>query len=245
MTEITYITQGGEKVYLKDSNGRAMLAEKQKKLKAGTGIAITPDGIISRTDVTAAPEWTRVKVEDYRLGQYESYTDIGFDIEFEYFGNPALINRDLHVVGESYSSTSSFDNIYGDVGIVGYSPAINGAILEGLRDLPDNGLSYLFIRGIGAEVVYVEEATEGYYTAGSVGDTSDLSFKLIYIEDNGSIAILNRGWTENNSNHYWESSWDFGDTNTGDYISNPGNESLYLLMVRKLLGIHYEEISHD
>lgn len=96
-----------------------------------------------------------------------------------------------------------------------------------------------------AEVVYVEEATEGYFTAGSVGDTSGLSFKLIYIEDNGSIAILNRGWTESNSNHYWESNWDFGDTNTGDYISNPGNESLYLLMVRKLLGVHYEEISHD
>lgn len=33
-----------------------------------------------------------------------------------------------------------------------------------------------------AEVVYVEEATEGYFTAGSVGDTSDLSFKLIYYD---------------------------------------------------------------
>lgn len=245
MAEISYIEQNGQQVNLKDAKGRELLETKQNKLIAGNGISISEDGTISRTDVAAAPEWTRVKVEDYRIGSYASYTDTGFDIEFEYFGNPDLINRDLHVVGESYSGTSSFDNIYGNVGIVGYEPSINGAILEGLRDLPDNGLSYLFIRPIGAEVVYVEEPTEGVYQTSSVGDTSTLSFKLIYIEDNGSIAILNRGWTESNDNHYWSSSWDFGDTNTGDYISNPGNESLYLLMVRKLLGVHYEEISHD
>jgi uncharacterized protein YegP (UPF0339 family) len=37
MTEISYITQNGQQVNLKDANGRALLAEKQNKLKAGNG----------------------------------------------------------------------------------------------------------------------------------------------------------------------------------------------------------------
>lgn len=35
MTEISYITQNGQQVNLKDTKGRALLAEKQNKFKAG------------------------------------------------------------------------------------------------------------------------------------------------------------------------------------------------------------------
>ena len=47
MTEIYYITQNGEKVYLKDATGRELLASKQTKLKPGNGISIAEDGTIS------------------------------------------------------------------------------------------------------------------------------------------------------------------------------------------------------
>ena len=47
MTEISYITQNGEQVNLKDAKGRELLAEKQVKLKAGRGISIANDGTIS------------------------------------------------------------------------------------------------------------------------------------------------------------------------------------------------------
>lgn len=47
MAEISFITQNGQQLYLKDATGRALLAEKQKKLKAGKGISIAEDGTIS------------------------------------------------------------------------------------------------------------------------------------------------------------------------------------------------------
>lgn len=49
MTEISYITQNGQQVYLKDATGRELLAQKQVKLKAGRGISIAADGTISAT----------------------------------------------------------------------------------------------------------------------------------------------------------------------------------------------------
>jgi hypothetical protein len=47
MTEISYITQNGEKLYLKDAAGREMLTDKQIKLKPGAIIDVSNDGVIS------------------------------------------------------------------------------------------------------------------------------------------------------------------------------------------------------
>lgn len=54
MTEISFITQNGEQINLKDAAGREMLATKQNKLKAGNGISIAPDGTISATGAGGA-----------------------------------------------------------------------------------------------------------------------------------------------------------------------------------------------
>jgi len=101
MTEITYITQGGEKVYLKDSNGRAMLAEKQKKLKAGKGIEIATDGTISVKEAKGS-DFKDLAIENIQITtDNEEYTYTIGSMNIKYKGNLSLLKD---VVDASSSS---------------------------------------------------------------------------------------------------------------------------------------------
>lgn len=101
MTEISYITQNGQQVNLKDANGRALLAEKQNKLKAGKGIEITADGTILVKEAKGS-DFKDLIIENIQVttsnGDY-TYT-IG-SMQVKYKGNLSLL-RD--VVDSSESS---------------------------------------------------------------------------------------------------------------------------------------------
>lgn len=66
MTEISYITQNGQQINLKDATGREMLATKQNKLKAGNGISIAADGTISATGAGGAEKIVAVYGNEYQ-----------------------------------------------------------------------------------------------------------------------------------------------------------------------------------
>lgn len=101
MTEISYITQNGQQVNLKDTKGRALLAEKQNKLKAGKGIEITADGTILVKEAKGS-DFKDLTIENIQVttsnGDY-TYT-IG-SMQVKYKGNLSLL-RD--VVDSSESS---------------------------------------------------------------------------------------------------------------------------------------------
>lgn len=240
MTEISYIIQNGQQVGLKDTNGRALLAEKQNKFKAGKGIEIAADGTIS----TAGPKWQTVTTE-FHTGQYESFTDTAFDITFKYYGNPTLTNQPLHIIEESSGSTYTFDDMYeARVGITGYNCEINSAIRAALKDLPDNGMSFLVIMPIGAKVTFVEEGVEGYYTHpnSSVDSEYDLSFNYIYIDDNGNIAMVNnRNWYDSgySQDKYFYRSYDW--YLQGD--SNSTSEAPFMSVLGKLIDVPGSSLS--
>lgn len=101
MTEISYIIQNGQQVNLKDANGRALLAEKQNKLKAGKGIEITADGTILVKEAKGS-DFKDLTIENIQVttsnGDY-TYT-IG-SMQVKYKGNLSLLKD---VVDSSASS---------------------------------------------------------------------------------------------------------------------------------------------
>ena len=101
MTEISYITQNGQQVNLKDTKGRALLAEKQNKFKAGKGIEITADGTILVKEAKGS-DFKDLTIENIQVttsGRDYTYT-IG-SMQVKYKGNLSLL-RD--VVDSSESS---------------------------------------------------------------------------------------------------------------------------------------------
>lgn len=101
MTEISYITQNGQQVNLKDANGRALLAEKQNKLKAGKGIEITADGTILVKEAKGS-DFKDLIIENIQVTtSNRDYTYTIGSMQVKYKGNLSLL-RD--VVDSSESS---------------------------------------------------------------------------------------------------------------------------------------------
>jgi hypothetical protein len=101
MIEISYLTQDGEKIYLKDAKGRESLNQKQNKLKAGNGISIAADGTISATGAgggnfkkyTAEGIHLTSDNDSYPYNENDTYRyDVTYSLEFSYYGNLALLN---------------------------------------------------------------------------------------------------------------------------------------------------------
>lgn len=118
MIEISYLTQDGEKIYLKDAKGRELLESKQPKLKAGNGISIAADGTIS-TSGLGGGKFKKYVAENIHLISDDNYFpfnssedikfDVTFKLEFSYCGNLALINS--VVAGDSsYSDWERMQN---------------------------------------------------------------------------------------------------------------------------------------
>lgn len=90
MTEISYIIQNGQQVNLKDANGRALLAEKQNKLKAGKGIEITADGTISVKEAKGS-DFKDLAIENIQITtDNEEYTYTIGSMNIKYKGNLSL-----------------------------------------------------------------------------------------------------------------------------------------------------------
>jgi len=104
MTEISYIIQNGQQINLKDAAGREMLAAKQTKLKAGKGISISQDGVISATGAGAG-SFKEVIIPDVTLQAYSDANNV-FDVRFAYAGNPALINYEFN---DSESGSAAYN----------------------------------------------------------------------------------------------------------------------------------------
>ena len=218
MEELSFIKQGDQIIYLKDATGRDMLAGKQNKLKAGAGIEIAEDGTIS------ASGWKKLLLTDVISG-YSSSTESIYDIELEYYGNPALINQEFI---SSYSENkNSFENIDQSIYIDDeLERDFKERLALELGKLPDNGLSYLFIKPIKATITHDDEDSS------RVGDiTSNFSFKLIYIENAGSYSIIGSSssrssiWNIENNENITDSEID-----------------IYQHMVSKLLNIGYYDL---
>ena len=126
MIEISYLTQDGEKIYLKDAKGRESLNQKQNKLKAGNGISIAADGTISATGAgggnfkkyIAEGIHLTSNNEEYPYNENDTYVyDVTYSLEFSYYGNLALLNS--VICGDSsysdweHMQSSSWGNFWG------------------------------------------------------------------------------------------------------------------------------------
>lgn len=126
MIEISYLTQNGEKIYLKDAAGRESLNQKQNKLKAGNGISIAADGTISATGAgggnfkkyTAEGIHLTSDNDSYPYSENDTYRyDVTYSLEFSYYGNLALLNS--VICGDSsyndweHMQSSSWGNFWG------------------------------------------------------------------------------------------------------------------------------------
>ena len=96
MTEISYITQNGEQINLKDAKGRELLETKQPKLKAGNGISISDSGVISVTGASGTEKTYAV------FSKYE-------DNDYGYLN---IINPDYLKKGKRYKASMSYIEIY-------------------------------------------------------------------------------------------------------------------------------------
>jgi hypothetical protein len=159
MTEISYITQNGEQINLKDAAGREMLAAKQSKLKAGKGINISDNGVISVKDAKGS-DFSDLVIENIQVTTSdEEYTYTIGSMNVKYKGNLSLL-KDVIDSSESsgnfYLLTSILDDSYireplnkyasfydgeNSLGKV-VSVAINKLIADG--DCEDTGEDYLY-----------------------------------------------------------------------------------------------------
>lgn len=159
MTEISYIIQNGQQVNLKDANGRALLAEKQNKLKAGKGIEIAADGTIFVKEAKGS-DFKDLVIENIQVTTSDGdYTYTIGSMNVKYKGNLSLL-KDVVDSSESsgmfyllssilndnyirepldkYASLYSSENPLGRV----VSVAINKLITDG--NIEDTGEDYLY-----------------------------------------------------------------------------------------------------
>lgn len=107
MTEISYITQNGQKIYFKDAAGREILAEKQPKLKAGKGITISNDGTIS-----LAKAWKEITTENIVTVDLGSSDYRNLKITFAYLGNLSLLKNAKVLSNESGTYHLDFSGFF-------------------------------------------------------------------------------------------------------------------------------------
>jgi hypothetical protein len=124
MTEISYIIQNGQQVNLKDANGRALLAEKQNKLKAGKGIEITADGTILVKEAKGS-DFKDLIIENIQVTTSDGdYTYTIGSMQIKYKGNLSLL-RDVVDSSESsgmfYLLSSILDDSYVREPLNGYA----------------------------------------------------------------------------------------------------------------------------
>ena len=98
MTEISYITQNGEQINLKDAKGRELLEAKQSKLKAGNGISISDSGVIS---VTGASEPEKAYAV---FSKFEDNDEYGF---------LNIVNPTYFKKGKRYKASISYFGSFG------------------------------------------------------------------------------------------------------------------------------------
>lgn len=98
MTEISYITQNGEQINLKDAKGRELLETKQLKLKAGNGISISDSGVIS---VAGASEPEKA---------YAVFSKFEDNDEYGYLN---IINPTYFKKGKRYKASISYFGSFG------------------------------------------------------------------------------------------------------------------------------------
>lgn len=98
MTEISYITQNGEQINLKDAKGRELLETKQPKLKAGNGISIAADGTISATGASGTEKAYAV---------FSKYED---NDEYDFLN---IVNPTYFKKGKRYKASISYFGSFG------------------------------------------------------------------------------------------------------------------------------------
>jgi hypothetical protein len=256
MTEISYITQNGEQINLKDAAGREMLAQKQPKLKAGKGITISPAGVISA--VAGSDRVKTIVAEDVEVNEYSSWTDFTFDVVVDYIGNPALISKPHAMLSESASATYNFEDGYMmEIGIknapdfnswLGHT--FNAAIKEEMLKEPATDDDFLIIfprKAITKSIVSNTEGHDVYVPAGvpEENNESDLSVVYIYFKDIGKEDYPMNAYTffeyADDSEHdiySMESSYSWSYINSDgevDYITSPSEYSILAMMIKDLL----------
>ena len=187
MTEISFITQNGEQINLKDAKGRELLAEKQKKLIAGKGISISEDGVISTNGASLFKE---LVVKDCAESNW-SGNDYVFDLHLQYIGNPALVKKQI-MNHECSAYTETFmDNNYIPNFVLFHDGGRSHKqeVYNALSALPDTGENYLIVVGLYGEITETnteESGSHGY----AVG------YKYFFNENGGeykasSFALVN------------------------------------------------------
>ena len=184
MTEISYITQNGEQINLKDATGREMLTTKQNKLKAGNGISIAADGTISATGAGGAEKAYAV------LSKFEDNSEYGF----LNITNPTYFKK-----GKRYKANISYFENFGfsseavklrifprlEQGSLGYKGFDNEAkTLEQYvsEAVANGGGGAAEVSGWSPSPIYLTENT-GYYT--------DINIEDLPEPDNTGKKIIN------------------------------------------------------
>lgn len=212
MTEISFITQNGEQINLKDAKGRELLAEKQKKLIAGKGISISEDGVISTNGASLFKE---LVVKDCAESNWCG-NDYVFDLHLRYIGNPALVKKQI-MNHECSSYTEAFmDNNYIPNFILFHDggQSHKQEVYDALSALPDTGENYLIVVGLYGEITETNNTEEGGSHGYAVG------YKYFFNENGSeykasSFALVNTNSYSNeekevflysessNSYYYW------------------------------------------
>ena len=168
MTEISFITQNGEQINLKDAKGREMLAEKQKKLIAGKGISISEDGVISANGTSLFKE---LVVKDCAESNWCG-NDYVFDMHLQYIGNPALVKKQI-MNHECSSYTQAFmdnGNIPRFVLFHDGGQSHKQEVYDALSALPDTGENYLIVVGLYGEITETNSTENDGSHGYAVGD---------------------------------------------------------------------------
>lgn len=189
MTEISFITQNGEQINLKDAKGREMLAEKQKKLKAGKGISISEDGVISA--VSGGSLFKELVVKDCAESNWCG-SEYVFDMHLQYIGNPALAKKQI-MNHECSSYTQAFmdnNNIPNFILFHDGGQSHKQEVYNALSALPDTGENYLVVVGLYGEI------TETNHTGESGNNGYAVGHKYFFNENGGeykasSFALVN------------------------------------------------------
>lgn len=208
MTEISYITQNGEQINLKDATGREMLATKQNKLKAGNGISISDSGVISVTGASEPEKAYAVFASgEYNNGEYDFLNII----------NPTYLKK-----GKRYkASISYFENfgfasgavklrIYarleqGSLGYKGYNDGRPKTLEQYVSEVVANGVGGASeVSGWSPEPIFL----------GATGDNSiesnytDINIEDLPEPDNTGKRVINLNEFEYTFNDFGQFIWD-------------------------------------
>ena len=222
MTEISFITQNGEQINLKDAKGRELLAEKQKKLKAGKGISISEDGVISAISGGSGVTRGEIVIKDLPLSNWcgENYT---YDLTLEYIGNPGVLKSSKNIFPMEPSGPLKYypQGLYEKLG---KTAAINYSL---------ENESY-------GEAIYDEIVNK--VASGELANTGEHFFYVKYKE----AVITDSSYEGGNDSHFYnknqkilQGSKEYTETSCGTEVSN---EPLLITEKTEYNSIYYHKV---